>query len=223
MAQIAERAGADLLSIGDSVSQRYLGYENPDDMPLDEMIPFCRAVSRAAKRALVSSDMPLMAVNQGPQVAAEAAKRLRDEAGAEMVKVDIREDWDGLYPSVEGVLKTGIPVYPQIGFHYLKREGSDEAREGVLKMVQRLEQAGASMIDLTGVSNDVYRAACASTKLPIIGGQSGPESDGHIWVSYAVVGFAAAQMDKDTGSTNVAKTMYEALKQAVDNVRTGNY
>ncbi|MPZ16046.1 MAG: 3-methyl-2-oxobutanoate hydroxymethyltransferase, partial [Chloroflexi bacterium] len=79
-------------------------------------MPFCRAVARSAKRAIVNCDMPGSAVKAGPQAAAEGARRLAD-AGAELVKVDIREDMDALFPGVLGVLDSGaVPVYPQIGF-----------------------------------------------------------------------------------------------------------
>jgi 3-methyl-2-oxobutanoate hydroxymethyltransferase len=73
MAQIMDRAGADVLSVGDSVSRAFLAMENEADFTVDHQILFCRAVSKAAKRALVNCDIPLSAVNGGPRAAAEAA------------------------------------------------------------------------------------------------------------------------------------------------------
>jgi 3-methyl-2-oxobutanoate hydroxymethyltransferase len=224
MAQILERAGVDLLSVGDSVGRAFLGHEDPDAMTVDEMIPFCRAVSRAAKRAIVNCDMPGSAVKGGPQTAAEAARRLAGEAGAELVKVDIRDDWDGLMPVVEAVLKTGVAVYPQIGFPALgPRHGGAEVQERALKKVKQLEEAGASLLDLTAFTPEVYAAACASTPIPIVGGQTGPEADGKIYVSYPLVGYQAAALDRDDDRPNAARYIFDVAKTAFDNVRTGNF
>ena len=224
MAQILERAGVDLLSVGDSVGRTFLGHEDPDAITLDEMLPFCRAVSRAAKRAWVSCDMPLSEVKSGPDRAAKAALRLANEAGAQMVKVDIRDDMDGLFPVVEAVIATGVPTYPQIGYPALgPRHGGPEVRALILGKVKALEAAGAAMIDLTAVTPELYSEACASTRLPIVGGQTGPEADGKIYVSYPLVGYQAAALDWTDSRPNAARFIFDVAKQAFDNVRAGNF
>lgn len=224
MAQILDRAGADVLSVGDSVSRAFLANESDEDFAVDHMILFCRAVSKAAKRALVNCDMPLSAVNAGPKAAAEAARRLIGEAGAEMIKVDIREDMDGLFDVVLEVLETGVPTYPQIGFvNYWERHGSDEERDLILRKAKTLEAAGASMIDLTAVTHDVYADACKSVRIPVIGGQTGPEADGKIYVSYALVGYQAAALDREGTGPNAAKYIFDVAHQAFENVRAGEF
>src|SRR5205814_10147683 len=96
MAAMMERAGADVLSIGDSLGRAFLAHTEEGAFTLDEMIPFCRAVARTAKRAVVNCDMPGGVAEAGPQAAAEAARRLVD-VGAQTVKVDTRTDMDGLF------------------------------------------------------------------------------------------------------------------------------
>lgn len=224
MAQIMERAGADVLSVGDSLARAFLGHESDANFTVDEMIPFCRAVSRAARRAVVNCDMPGSAVTAGPRTAAEAARRLAGE-GAEMVKVDIREDMDGLFPAVLGVLESGvIPVYPQIGFTaWWERHGGDAVRDMIVAKARALEDAGASMIDLTAVTPEVYAAASKAVRIPVIGGQAGPEADGKIYVSYALVGYQAALLDREDDRPSAARSFFEMGKQAFDNVRAGTF
>lgn len=224
MAQIMERAGADVLSVGDSLSRAFLGHTAEGAFTVDEMVPFCRAVARAAKRALVNCDMPDVAVRAGPRAAAEAARRFA-AAGAELVKVDIREDMDGLFPVVLGVIGSGVvPVYPQIGFTaWWERHGGGEVRDLIVAKAKALEDAGASMIDLTAVTGEVYAAASKAVRIPVIGGQAGPEADGKIYVSYSLVGYQAALLDKEDDSPSAARTFFDMGKQAFDNVRAGTF
>jgi 3-methyl-2-oxobutanoate hydroxymethyltransferase len=224
MAQIMDRAGADVLSVGDSVSRAFLAMEREEDFTVDHQILFCRAVSKAAKRALVNCDIPLSAVNGGPKAAAEAARRVVDEAGAEMVKIDIREDMEALFPVVVEVLKTGIPVYPQIGFvNWWERNGGDQVRDLIVGKAKMLEDEGAVMIDLTAVTNEVYAETCKAVGIPVIGGQTGPEADGHIYVSYSLVGYQAGLLDKEGTTPNAAKYIYDIADQAFANVRAGTF
>jgi 3-methyl-2-oxobutanoate hydroxymethyltransferase len=222
MAQIMERAGADVLSVGDSLSRAFLGVESDDEFGVDQMVPFCRAVSRAAKRALINCDMPGSAVNGGPKTAAEAARRLAD-VGAEIVKVDIREDMDELWPVVEGVIASkALPVYPQIGFvKWWERNGGPEVVDLIVRKAKALEDAGAVMIDLTAVTAEVYEAASKAVKIPVIGGQAGPEADGRIYVSYSLVGYQANLLDKDGPSA--ARYIFDVGEKAIANVHAGTF
>ncbi|HZT06452.1 MAG TPA: 3-methyl-2-oxobutanoate hydroxymethyltransferase [Chloroflexota bacterium] len=224
MAQIMDRAGADVLSVGDSVSRTFLGIEDESEFTVEKMAPFCRAVARAAKRALVNCDMPGSAVNAGPKAAAEAARRLAGE-GAEMVKVDIREDMDRLFPVVLGVIDSGVvPVYPQIGFTaWWERHGGDDVVDLITAKAKALEDAGAVMIDLTAVTAEVYEAASKAVRIPVIGGQSGPEADGKIYVSYSLVGYQAALLDKEDGGQTAARFIFDIGNKAIANVHAGTF
>src|SRR3954470_21764774 len=79
MAQILDRAGADVLSVGDSVGRTFLGHTDEEHSTVDIMILFCRAVVRGAKRALVNCDMPTTEATD-PKLAVEAARRIAGEA-----------------------------------------------------------------------------------------------------------------------------------------------
>jgi len=223
MAQILDRAGADVLSVGDSVGRTFLGQTAEEHTTVDMMIMFCRAVVRGAKRALVNCDMPTSIVSN-PATTAEAARRIAGEAGPSTVKVDIREDMEKFFPAVEAVTKSGvIHVYPQIGFSHLLREGGQEKLEYICKKAQALENIGAKMLDLTGVSTEIYAAARDAVKIPVIGGQTGPEADGHIYVSAPLVGYNAALLDQQDTKHNAARYIFEIANQAVANIHAGKY
>src|ERR1700684_361290 len=88
IARIADRAGVDFVSVGDSVGVKLWGHANPLEVTLDEMLVCCKAVRRGVERALVSCDIPFGPVQQGLDSAMAAAIRLVKEGGADMVKVD---------------------------------------------------------------------------------------------------------------------------------------
>jgi 3-methyl-2-oxobutanoate hydroxymethyltransferase len=222
MAQILDRAGADVLSVGDSVGRTFLGQTDGESTTVDMMIMFCRAVVRGAKRPLVNCDMPTSIVND-PKATAEAARRIAGEAGPSTVKVDIREDMEKFFPSVEAVANTGvIAVYPQIGFSHLVRESGQEKLDYICKKAQALEAAGAKMLDLTGVAPEIYAAAREAVKMPVIGGQSGPEADGRIYVSAPLVGYNAALLDQE-GTDSAARYIYNIAQKALANVHAGTF
>src|SRR5205823_13429406 len=88
IAQIIDRAGVDIVSVGDSVGTNLLGHASPLSVTMEEMIVVCKAVSRGVKRAIVSCDIPFGPVQEGVDSALRAAIRLVKEAGADMVKLD---------------------------------------------------------------------------------------------------------------------------------------
>src|SRR5258706_13024515 len=88
MARIADRAGVDLISVGDSVGVNLWGHANPLEVTMDEMLVVCKAVRRGTKRALVSCDFPFGPLQEGVDSAVRAAIRLVKEAGADIVKLD---------------------------------------------------------------------------------------------------------------------------------------
>src|ERR1700721_4165474 len=88
IARIADRAGVDFVSVGDSVGVNLWGHANPLEVTLEEMLVVCKAVRRGVKRALVSCDFPFGPLQEGTDSAVRAAILLVKEAGADMVKLD---------------------------------------------------------------------------------------------------------------------------------------
>jgi 3-methyl-2-oxobutanoate hydroxymethyltransferase len=112
MATIADRAGVDFVSVGDSVGVNLWGHANPLEVTMEEMLVVCKAVRRATKRALVSCDFPFGPLQQGVDSALQAGIRLVKEGGADIVKLDGAVDFPD---TVRALVRAGIPVFAQFG------------------------------------------------------------------------------------------------------------
>src|ERR1700749_863071 len=110
IARIADRAGVDIVSVGDSVGVNLWGHANPLEVTLDEMLVVCKAVRRGVTRALVSCDFPFGPLQEGSESALRAAIRLVKEGGADMVKLDGAADFP---EPVRALTRPGIPVFAQ--------------------------------------------------------------------------------------------------------------
>ncbi len=227
MAKICERAGVDVLSVGDSLGRNILGQANVDDCTVDDMIPFARAVVRARERAVVSVDMPTTPSRSGPGAVAQAAKRFKEEAGVDMVKIDIRTREEELFEEVAAVIDIGLYVYPQIGFPTQGAnrgiQGGPEVLDHVMKWAHKIQDAGAAMIDLTNVPPDIYAEVCKSLRIPVIGGQAPQQADGKIQVAVSGLGYSAATIDRTDGRPNMAKYAYDVMKDIIDDIHAGKW
>jgi len=191
MARIMDRAGIDLLTVGDSVGPNMWGQETHFEITVDQMIIACLAVTRGAKRAVVNCDMPFGPLQESADAAVKAAIRIVKEAHADVIKVD---NAPANLEAVRRIAKSGIPVWTQFGFSpqsslanaAFSTATSDTAkayRDRILQDAHDLEDAGAAMLDLTHVpDHDIYAEVVRSVKIPVLGGSSaaGPEADGRI-------------------------------------------
>ncbi len=234
IAKIADRAGVDLVSVGDSVGMNLWGRSDPDDMTLDEMILVCRAVRRGVTRALVSCDFPAGILQQGAPAALAAARRVVREGGAAMVKLDGAAE----FPQVaRAIAAAGIPVFAQMGItqgnaakygiEHAKLLGGaiqvPEAMAGQLVAeAQALERAGAAMIDFTSSGPIAGPAVAKAVSVPVLGGLGGgPWLDGRMRMAHAAIGYAASAIDnKPDTYANVAQVTLDALAAFANDVRS---
>src|ERR1043166_1924298 len=161
MAQIADRAGGDIVSVGDSVGVNLWGHSNPLELTMDEMLVVCKAVRRGVTRALVSCDFPFGPLQEGVDSAVKAAIRLVKEGGADMIKLDGAADFPD---AVRALVRAGIPVFAQFGitpqtalqygipYGAQSAPGAQAPPEMTAKLIEEaklLEAAGASLLDFT--------------------------------------------------------------------------
>jgi 3-methyl-2-oxobutanoate hydroxymethyltransferase len=233
MARIAERAGVDMLIVGDSVGVNVWGHANPLEITLDEMIIVSRAVRRGASRALVCADMPFGSLQRGVQSAVEAGIRLVKEAAADMIKLDGAAD----YPeAVTALVKAGIPVMAQFGItpqtalkygiQYGNANGalvSDAMVAQLINDAKIMEAAGASMIDFTNSGPVAGEAVCNAVDIPVIGGfGGGPWLDGRVRMAHAAIGYGSGNIDSELEQyANVARTTLNAFAELFADVRAG--
>jgi 3-methyl-2-oxobutanoate hydroxymethyltransferase len=231
MAAIAHRAGADMLSVGDSVGINLWGHDSELDVTLDQMILACRGVRRGAPDALVSCDFPIARLHDGPDGAVRSATALVQEGGANLVKVD------GAATSphvVQAIARAGIPVWAQFGItpHNATRYGgmsnaspelATAMADELVEEARMLEQAGAALLDFTNSGPVAGPAATAAVTIPVIGGLGGgPWLDGRVRMGYAAIGYLASAIEDGVERyANVARTALDALTTLVDDVRAG--
>ncbi len=215
MAQVVDRAGVDLVSVGDSVGRVLWGQDSDLDVTLDQMILACRAVRRGVTRALVSCDCPFGPMQAGPAAAVEAATRLVREGGADMVKLDAASDHPD---AVRAVVAAGIPVWAQFGLtpHTAAREGSAAAAASVDRLVSEarlLEAAGAAMLDFTHSGPSAGPAVVAAVGIPVLGGLGGgPWLDGRVRAIGNATGWLASALDDGVDRyANVARITFDAM------------
>jgi 3-methyl-2-oxobutanoate hydroxymethyltransferase len=215
MAQIVDRAGVDIVSVGDSVGINLWGHANESEVTLDEMVLVCRAVRRGVTRALVSCDVPSGPLQQGTDAAVRAASRLVEEGGADLVKLDVSASSD---EGIRAVVRAGIQVWAQFG-----TERAAPLTDPLVRQATLLEQAGASLLDFRYSGPVAGPEVVRAVHIPVIGGLGGgPWLDGRVRSTVAVIGYLASAVDDSTERyANVAAAAFTAIKALCDDVRAG--
>jgi 3-methyl-2-oxobutanoate hydroxymethyltransferase len=210
-AQIADRAGVDLISVGDSVGANLWGQPTETEVTVEEILLACKAVSRGAKRALVSCDIPYGPVQAGTRAAVSAAVRLAKEGGAGMVKVL------GVSETVRAIVGAGVPVFAE--FH----GGTDIPSSKLVEEAKRLEAAGAALLDFRHSGPEAGGAVVKAVSIPVIGGLGGgPWLDGRMRLAHTAIGYGAKWLDSRAETyVNTAKLSLEAFTALVADVRAG--
>ena len=210
ISSIADRAGVDLISVGDSVGVNLWGHATDAEVTLEEMLTCCKAVRRGAKRALVSCDLPHGPARAGADAAVRAAQRLAGEGGAEMVKVLGEPDL------VRAMVKAGVPVFAE--FH-----GENAPVDALVDQARRLQDAGASLLDFRHSGPVAGLAVTRAVSIPVIGGLGGgPWLDGRVRLAHTAIGYAAKWIDSPSATYgNAAKLSLDAFRALIDDVRAG--
>jgi 3-methyl-2-oxobutanoate hydroxymethyltransferase len=194
MARLFDRAGIDLLLVGDSLGQVILGLDTTIPVTLDAIIHHTRAVSRGAEHALVVADMPFLTYQVTPEQAMRNAARLFQEGGAAAVKL---EGGLAVAETVRRLTAAGLPVMGHVGLtpQHVHRLGGmrqqardDEAAEELTLDALALEDAGAFAVVLEAIPDAVAEAVTSRLQIPTIGIGAGPHCDGQVLVSYDVLG-----------------------------------
>jgi 3-methyl-2-oxobutanoate hydroxymethyltransferase len=235
MARIADRAGVDIVSVGDSVGVNLWGHSNPLEVTLEEMLVVCKAVRRGAARALVSCDFPYGPLQEGMDSALRAGIRLVKEGGADMVKLDAAADFP---EAVTALTRAGIPVFAQFGLtpqtalkygipyssqNSTNAQATQETAAKLVEEAKMLEAAGAVALDFTNSGPVAGAAVVKAVKIPVIGGfGGGPWLDGRVRLAHTAIGYAARWIDSK-GDTyfNGAKATLGAFTALIEDARAG--
>ena len=229
-AQVFDRAGIDMLLVGDSAANVVLGYESTLTITLDEMIPMVAAVSRGASRAMVVADLPFGSYEQSPQQAVASAVRLMKEGGAHAVKIEAdasMTEW------VRALVRTGIPVVAHVGFtpqseHALggfRVQGRGEAAERVREDAVALAEAGAFCVLMEMVTTETARRVDEAVgAVPTIGIGASNVTTGQVLVWQDMMGVRSGRVPRFVKQfAQVGQVMEDAARAYREQVRSGEF
>ncbi len=192
-ALLCDKAGVDILLVGDSAGMVMLGYQNTIPVTMEQMCIFTEAVSRGRQNAMVVADMPFMSYQASKSQAIENAGRLI-KTGADAVKLEGGRE---VAETVRAIVEVGIPVMGHIGLQpqtTVLQEGykvQGKTKDSAIKLIEdakALEEAGAFSIALEMVTQEVSKVITDSIKIPTIGIGSGIDCDGQVLVIHDVLG-----------------------------------
>jgi 3-methyl-2-oxobutanoate hydroxymethyltransferase len=231
MARLMDRAGIDVLLVGDSLGMVILGYETTLPVTLEAVLHHTRAVTRGARRALVVADMPFLTGQVSVAETVRNAGRLVQEGGAGGVKIEGGGSW--LAEAVMRLTKAGIPVMGHLGltpqsFHQLggfRRQATTKpAVEELLRDAQALEEAGAFAIVLEAIPAEAAASVTRALGIPTIGIGAGTECDGQVLVSndaFGLTGELAPPFAKRYA--DLAGQIVNATEAYIKDVRAGRF
>ncbi|KYH33890.1 3-methyl-2-oxobutanoate hydroxymethyltransferase [Neomoorella mulderi] len=229
-ALLADRAGMDMLLVGDSLGMVVLGYQSTVPVTMDEMVHHTRAVMRANPAALVVADLPFLSYQASVQDAVYSAGRLVKEGGADAVKL---EGGRAMIPMVRAIVDAGIPVMGHLGLTpqsvvqlggYRVQGREAAAAEKIAADAAELVEAGIFSLVLECVPAELARRITAELPVPTIGIGAGPDCDGQVLVYHDLLGlFDRFQPKFVKRYVNLGEAIVKALEDYREEVRQGKF
>lgn len=232
-ARLVDRAGVDVILVGDSLGVVVQGDSGTLSVTLDEMIYHTKLVTRGVKHALVVADLPFLSYQIGENEAILAAGRLIKEARAEAVKL---EGGRVVASTIKRLVESGIPVMGHLGLTpqsvnhfggYRVQGKCQESQERMLEDAHILELAGVFAIVLECIPEGLGRQITESLSVPTIGIGAGRYCSGQVLVFHDLVGYKASEDQHQAKFVkcfaDVSSAMLSGLERFVEEVRTGEY
>lgn len=229
IARLLDRAGVDLILVGDSLAMVALGYETTLPLTLEQTIHHAAAVRRGVERAFVACDLPFLSYQESPVQAIRTAGRILKETGVQAVKLE------GGYPTatetVARLSEVGIPVIGHVGLtpqsvHRLgyKQQGkTSEEGDRILAEAIALAAAGAFAIVLEHIPVDLAARITQEIDIPTIGIGAGPHCDGQILVTADLLGLTPSQPPFAKVYTDLQGEIERAVTAYSEEVRSGKF
>ena len=194
MAKMVDRAGIDVILVGDSASNVMAGHETTLPITLDQMIYHAASVVRAVDRALVVVDLPFGTYQGNSKKALSSAVRVMKESGGHSVKL---EGGSEIIDSIQRILKAGIPVMGHLGLTpqsiykfgtYTVRAKEEEEAKKLINDAKLLEDTGCFALVLEKVPASLAKKVAQSISIPVIGIGAGAGVDGQVLVTHDLLG-----------------------------------
>lgn len=229
MACIVDKAGIDIILVGDSAANVFAGEKNTLPITMEEMLYHTRIVSRAVKNGLVIADMPFLSYQTSIRDAVYNAGRFL-KVGAAGVKL---EGGTPILAMIERLVALGIPVMGHLGltpqsihkFGGYKLQGrTEDSKSRLLADAKLLEEAGCFAVVLEKIPVSLAKEITASVSIPTIGIGAGPFCDGQILVLHDMIGLFDDFSPKFVKRyAQVGEAIRQAVEQYRDEVRKGVY
>jgi 3-methyl-2-oxobutanoate hydroxymethyltransferase len=229
-ALLEDRAGVDVILVGDSVGMAVLGYENTIPVTVEEIVHHLRAVTRARPRAMVIGDLPFMSYQAGPPDAVRNAGRLLKEGGAEAVKLEGGKRMEGV---IKAIVDAAIPVMGHLGLtpqslHQLggyRVQGKDPRdADRLVEEAKLLEAYGCFALVVEGMPWKVAQRITEAVSIATIGIGAGPHCDGQVLVVNDLLGMNEAFAPRFVKRyAEVGKTMASAFESYIADVKAGRF
>lgn len=229
-AQMEEKAGIDIVLVGDSIGMTIFGYDSTLPVTLDLLIPHTQAVRRGAPNVFLIGDMPYMTYQISPQEAIRNAGRFMAECGCDAVKLEGGRE---VIDTVKALIKATIPVVGHLGLTPqsiamlggFKAQGrSAYAAKRIIEDAKALEEAGVCMILLEAIPPEVSKVVTERAEIPIIGIGAGPHVDGQCLIVHDMLGMFEAFTPKFVKKyADIGAQIVEALEAFRDEVHEGEF
>ncbi|MEL6929426.1 MAG: 3-methyl-2-oxobutanoate hydroxymethyltransferase [Cyanobacteria bacterium J06600_6] len=229
LAQVLDRAGVDIILVGDSLAMVALGHHSTLPVTLEQMIHHAQAVSRGVKRALVVCDLPFMSYQISVEQAIASAGKVIKETGASAVKLE------GGHPKIVNIVRElttiGIPVMGHVGltpqsFRTLgyKQQGKTEAEaEIIIDQAIALAEAGAFSIVVEHIPSGLAATITDKIAIPTIGIGAGNQCDGQVLVTTDFLGLSAKQPPFAKSYVNLQEVITDAVKDFTQEVQNKKF
>jgi 3-methyl-2-oxobutanoate hydroxymethyltransferase len=230
LAKLVDKAGVDIILVGDSASNVMAGHATTVPITLDHMIYHAQCVERAVDRALIVVDMPFGSYQGNSTVALESAVRIMKESNGHSVKL---EGGSEVVESVKRILTAGIPVMGHLGLTpqsiykfgtYTVRAKEEEEAAKLISDAKLLEDAGCFAIVLEKIPRELAKKVSQAISIPTIGIGAGPDCDGQVLVLHDLLGITMDFSPRFLRRyLNLSDAINNAITQYCDDVRSGDF
>lgn len=225
-ARAAEKAGVDIILVGDSLGMVVLGYDSTVAVTMDDMVHHGKAARRGAPSTFLVVDMPFGVCHLHVDTALMHAIRLMQETGAQAVKIEGAGD---MVPLIQKLTAAGIPVVAHLGLTPqtagvlggFKVQGKTaSAAKQLIDDAKELEAAGAFMIVLECIPHQLASEVSSHVTIPTIGIGAGKEADGQVLVFHDLIGYGEHHVPKFVKQyTDVFPSIEEAIRTYTQEVK----
>lgn len=230
LAELEDKAGIDMILVGDSVANVVLGLDSTTKVGMIEMLHHAKAVTRAVKHALVIGDMPYESYQVNPADALKNAKRFIEEANCDAVKL---EWFDKCLEVTQAIVDSGIAVMGHIGLTPqtadklggFKVQGKDaEAAKRLIEQALALQRLGCFALVLECVPDKISQIITKKLKIPTIGICAGIHCDGQVLVTHDMLGLFQRYTPKFVKKyIDLSPLIAKAIGQYIAEVKEGKF